>query len=147
MSHALEWPSLTVQWLPDKILPVGCDYSVQRLLLGTHTSDGEANYVHIAEVRLPLEDTDIDARAYEKSGDPTAPAPTSASAAAAAAAAPLPVDVGGYASTYGKVEIVQSMLHAGEVHHARVMPQRSQYIATKSPSSDVFVYDRSLHPA
>lgn len=34
MSHALEWPSLTVQWLPDKITPPGCDYSIQRLLLG-----------------------------------------------------------------------------------------------------------------
>jgi hypothetical protein len=22
MTHALEWPSLTVQWLPDKITPV-----------------------------------------------------------------------------------------------------------------------------
>jgi WD40 repeat protein len=27
------------------------------------------------------------------------------------------------------------------------MPQHSHYIATKSPSPDVFVYDRSLHPA
>src|SRR6478609_1036083 len=72
MTHALEWPSLTVQWLPDKVVPEGkgnshsrfsdpsidcqliarphsclcvcvciTDYSVQRLILGTHTSDGE----------------------------------------------------------------------------------------------------------
>ena len=141
MSHALEWPSLTVQWLPDRILPAGCDYSIQRLLLGTHTSDGEANFVHIAEVRLPLEETEIDARAYEKTGDPTAPP------AAAAASSATPADVGGYASTYGKVEIVQSMLHTGEVHRARVMPQHSHYIATKSPHQDVFIFDRSLHPA
>lgn len=142
MSHALEWPSLTVQWLPDRILPAGCDYSIQRLLLGTHTSDGEANYIHIAEVRLPLEDTEIDARAYEKAGDPTA----ASAAAAASSSSATPADVGGYASTYGKVEIVQSILHTGEVHRARVMPQHSQYIATKSPSADVFVFDRSLHP-
>jgi histone-binding protein RBBP4 len=150
LSHALEWPSLTVQFLPDKILPAGCDYSVQRLLLGTHTSGGEANYVHIAEIRLPLEDTEIDARAYERTGDPTADATGAGSGAAAAAsssAAAQPADVGGYAATFGKVEIVQSMLHAGEVHRARVMPQHSHYIATKSPSPDVFVYDRSLHPA
>lgn len=140
MSHALEWPSLTVQWLPDKIVPAGCDYSVQRLLLGTHTSDGEPNFVHIAEVRLPLEDTEIDARAYAKSGDPTAPG-------GAAAGAGEPADVSGYAATYGKVEIVQSMLHNGEVHRARVMPQHSHYIATRGPAGDVFVYDRSLHPA
>jgi len=139
LSHALEWPSLTVQFLPDKITPSQCDYSVQRLLLGTHTSGGEANYVHIAEIRLPLEDTEIDARLLDPTSD--------ASAAAAAGGAAVPAQVGGYAATYGKVEIVQSMLHAGEVHRARVMPQQSHYIATKSPSPDVFVYDRSLHPA
>lgn len=141
MSHALEWPSLTCAWLPDKITPVGCDYSLQRLLLGTHTSGGETNYVHICELRLPLETTEIDVRAMEKSGDPAAPA------AAAAAGAAKPADVGGYASTYGKVEIVQSMVHEGEVHRARAMPQFSHFIATKSPSADVFVYNRSLHPA
>lgn len=37
MTHALEWPSLTAQWLPDVTHPEGKDYSVHRLLLGTHT--------------------------------------------------------------------------------------------------------------
>ena len=37
MTHALEWPSLTVQWLPDKVKPEGKDYSIQKLVLGTHT--------------------------------------------------------------------------------------------------------------
>ena len=37
MTHALEWPSLTAQWLPDVTKPEGKDYSVHRLLLGTHT--------------------------------------------------------------------------------------------------------------
>jgi hypothetical protein len=60
MTHALEWPSLTAQWLPDvtryclfffllsslfwsRVLmngarrPEGKDYSVHRLILGTHT--------------------------------------------------------------------------------------------------------------
>jgi hypothetical protein len=35
LSHALEWPSLTVQWMPDS--RDEDDFSVQRLLLGTHT--------------------------------------------------------------------------------------------------------------
>ena len=39
MTHALEWPSLTAQWLPDVTRPEGKDYSVHRLILGTHTSD------------------------------------------------------------------------------------------------------------
>ena len=37
MTHALEWPSLTAQWLPDVTRPEGKDYSIHRLLLGTHT--------------------------------------------------------------------------------------------------------------
>lgn len=49
-THALEWPSLTVQWLPDKVVLPQEDYSTQRLILGTHTSDSESNYLMIAEV-------------------------------------------------------------------------------------------------
>ena len=37
MTHALEWPSLTVQWLPDVTRADGKDYAAHRLLLGTHT--------------------------------------------------------------------------------------------------------------
>lgn len=34
MTHALEWPSLTAQWLPDVTKPEGKDFSVHRLILG-----------------------------------------------------------------------------------------------------------------
>jgi histone-binding protein RBBP4 len=43
----------------------GRDYSKQKLILGTHTSDNEQNYLMIAEVQLPLEDTELDARQYD----------------------------------------------------------------------------------
>ena len=43
MTHALEWPSLTAQWLPDVTRPEGKDYSVHHLLLGTHTYVREMN--------------------------------------------------------------------------------------------------------
>lgn len=81
MTHALEWPSLTVHWLPDKTLYVlkvnvltltplsfrhqNKEFSVQRLILGTHTSDAEQNYLMIARVHLPVEDTPIDSRKYD----------------------------------------------------------------------------------
>lgn len=32
MTHALEWPSLTAQWLPDVTKPEGKDYSVHRFV-------------------------------------------------------------------------------------------------------------------
>lgn len=66
ITHALEWPSLTVQWLPDRVEPPGKEYSVQKLILGTHTSDNEPNYLMLAEVQLPLEDTETDARQYDE---------------------------------------------------------------------------------
>ena len=51
LTHALEWPSLTLQWLPDNRKPPNKDYSVHKLILGTHTNEGEQNYLMIAEVR------------------------------------------------------------------------------------------------
>jgi len=51
VTHALEWPSLTCQWLPQE----EGDRSVQSLLIGTHTSDEEPNYVQVASVQLPSE--------------------------------------------------------------------------------------------
>lgn len=65
VTHALEWPSLTVQWLPDRDEPAGKDYSVQKMVLGTHTSDNEPNYLMLAQVQLPVEDAEGDARQYE----------------------------------------------------------------------------------
>lgn len=52
ITHALEWPSLTVEWLPNDISrPADRDVSIHKMVLGTHTSDGEQNYLMIAEVR------------------------------------------------------------------------------------------------
>jgi histone-binding protein RBBP4 len=65
MTHALEWPSLTVQWLPDSQKQLDRDVSSHKLLLGTHTSNEEPNYLMVAEVLLPLPETEIDARTYD----------------------------------------------------------------------------------
>lgn len=46
-SHALTWPSLTVEWMPNRDVPYGADYTIQKLLIGTHTSNDEQNYVQI----------------------------------------------------------------------------------------------------
>lgn len=128
MTHALEWPSLTVQWLPDKVCPPGKDHSIQRMILGTHTSNNENNFLMIAEVRLPLEETEIDARTFadedkEDKGE------------------------GGYGGASGKVEIIQQINHQGEVNRARYMPHNPDLIATKNASNEVLVFDRTNHPS
>eukprot|EP01089_Gocevia_fonbrunei_P011814 TRINITY_DN2607_c0_g1_i1.p1 TRINITY_DN2607_c0_g1~~TRINITY_DN2607_c0_g1_i1.p1 ORF type:complete len:425 (+),score=108.49 TRINITY_DN2607_c0_g1_i1:127-1275(+) len=121
MTHALEWPSLTVQWLPDK--EIGKEYSTQKLILGTHTSDAEQNYLMIAEVRLPLEDATFDSRNYDdqKEGG----------------------GFGGESKIITKIKIN----HEGEVNRARYMPQTPNIIATKTISSEVYVFDYHKHPS
>lgn len=125
ITHALEWPSLTVQWLPTKEFVTDKGYSKQRLLLGTHTSENEQNYLMIAEVQLPLEDSEIDARQYDDAKN----------------------EVGGFGGAHGKVQVVQQINHDGEVNRARYMPQDPFVIATKTVSAEVYVFDYSKHPS
>ena len=44
--------------------------------------------------------------------------------------------VGGFGAAAGKVQVVQQINHAGEVNRARVMPQNSFIIATKTGCCD-----------
>ncbi|KPJ04811.1 putative histone-binding protein Caf1 [Papilio xuthus] len=124
MTHALEWPSLTAQWLPDVTRPEGKDYSVHRLILGTHTSD-EQNHLLIASVQLPNEDAQFDASHYDNDKG----------------------EFGGFGSVSGKIDIEIKINHEGEVNRARYMPQNPCVIATKTPSSDVLVFDYTKHPS
>jgi len=66
MTHALDWPSLTVQWMTDqKSVPGDSGVNIHKMVLGTHTSNGEPNYLMVAEVSLPSADSEIDARKYD----------------------------------------------------------------------------------
>ncbi|CAI9104755.1 OLC1v1003502C1 [Oldenlandia corymbosa var. corymbosa] len=54
ISHSLEWPSLTVQWLPSQPSLNAADAeSVHKLVLGTHTADECPNFLMLADVHLP----------------------------------------------------------------------------------------------
>eukprot|EP01104_Vermistella_antarctica_P008884 TRINITY_DN2264_c0_g2_i1.p1 TRINITY_DN2264_c0_g2~~TRINITY_DN2264_c0_g2_i1.p1 ORF type:complete len:437 (+),score=88.88 TRINITY_DN2264_c0_g2_i1:36-1313(+) len=123
MTHALEWPSLTCEWLPDKKKESGKDYSIQRLILGTHTSESEQNHLMIARVRLPVDSTPIDSRKYDDTR----------------------AEIGGFGSVAGKVEIVQKINHDGEVNRARYMPQNHTIIATKTVTPTVYLFDITKH--
>ncbi|CAM6120462.1 unnamed protein product [Calypogeia fissa] len=129
ITHAMEWPSLTVQWLPDRQEPASKDYSVQKLILGTHTSDNEPNYLMLAEVQLPLADSENDARHYDDERG----------------------EIGGFGCSSGKVkqrvQVIQQINHEGEVNRARYMPQNPFIIATKTVSAEVYVFDYSKHPS
>lgn len=55
ISHSLEWPSLTVEWLPSPPSTHAGDLSVHKLILGTHTSDDAPNFLILADAYLPAD--------------------------------------------------------------------------------------------
>lgn len=57
------------------------------------------------------------------------------------------LEFGGFGSITGKIEVEIKMNHEGEVNRARYMPQNPQLLATKSPSSEVFIFDYTKHPS
>jgi len=127
LSHALEWPSLTVQMLPT---PAGTDSKSQKertLLLGTHTSGNEQDYVLIVKVVLPGDDEEEEEMQEAATGEnwhKEAPAK----------------------GPRARVEMVQRINHQGEVNRARYMPQKPSIIATKGPAAEVYVFDQSTQP-
>ncbi|KAI0783396.1 WD40 repeat-like protein [Abortiporus biennis] len=129
ITHALDWPSLTCQWFPDKESPAGKPYTVHRLLLGTHTSGQAQDYLQIATVQLPKRDEstsadkldrgDYDDERGELGGHTVPPQP--------------------------RIQITQRINHDGEVNRARYMPQNPDIIATKAVSGEVLIFDRTKH--
>ncbi|XP_055354842.1 histone-binding protein RBBP4-like [Paramacrobiotus metropolitanus] len=123
MSHALEWPSLTAQWLPDMQKHDDKDYISHRVILGTHTSD-EQNHLVIAAVKLPNDERCFRADRYDDERN----------------------EFGGFGSIGGKIDIEVKINHEGEVNRARYCPANPHIIATKTPRNDVLIFDYSVHP-
>ena len=147
MTHSLEWPSLTCQWLPTS-KSVGSNASELSLLLGTHTNEGEQNYLMVASTVVATNDPVV---------------PDSKENANPAAAPPQVQydedrkEVGGFghasassgssSSLIGKVDYKMKIQHQGEVNRARYMPQNHFMVATRGPAAEVFVFDRSKCPS
>ena len=136
ITHALEWPSLTAQWLPE--VTQGTDFHTHRLILGTHTSD-EQNHLIIASVQLPAEDAAIDTTQYD------AEKGMSIFNTFFFYYFQILGEFGGFGSVNGKIEVQIRINHEGEVNRARYMPQNPHIIGTKTPSSDVLVFDYTKH--
>ncbi|VEL31318.1 unnamed protein product [Protopolystoma xenopodis] len=99
------------------------DYSIHRLILGTHTSD-EQNHLLIATAHLPNDQAEFDASTYDSERG----------------------EFGGFFFPNGKLEISMKINHEGEVNRARYMPQNPDIIATKTPGGDVLIFDYPQHP-
>ena len=94
--------------MPDVTRAEGKDYSVHRLILGTHTSD-EQNHLLIASVQLPNEDAQFDASHYDNEKG----------------------EFGGFGSVSGKIEIEIKINHEGMKNEEkyRVLSQISNFFA------------------
>ena len=51
VTHELEWPSLTCEWLPTLVKLN--KFTMHKLLLGTHTAEGEMNQLVLTQVYFP----------------------------------------------------------------------------------------------
>ncbi|CAK9134546.1 unnamed protein product [Ilex paraguariensis] len=117
ISHSLEWPSLTVQWLPSPPSSDSDDgsFAVHKLILGTHTSDDFPNFLMVADVHLPKNPASAVETNFEYPNIP-------------------------------KVEIVQKIYVDGEVNRARCMSQNPSVVAAKTSSCEVYVFDSTKQP-
>mmetsp|Transcript_25926 Transcript_25926/g.43216 ORF Transcript_25926/g.43216 Transcript_25926/m.43216 type:complete len:481 (+) Transcript_25926:93-1535(+) len=159
MTHSLEWPSLTCQWLPT-VKNAGEKASEHSLLLGTHTT-GEQNYLMLASVNLPKNDAVIDNRGSGGSGSGSGseqqPKESTTKAAASNSTTPAPQydeekkELGGFghsaAASVGKIDIRLKVKHEGEVNRARYMPQNHFVVATRGPSPEIYIWDLTKHPS
>lgn len=100
-------------------------YSTHRLLIGTHTSGNDVNYLQIAEVQLPNPPSEKDPRGYDEDRE----------------------EIGGYGGGQNcRLIQHQRMVHDGEVNKARYMPQKPDLIATMCADGNVLVFDKTKHP-
>ncbi|GAV82603.1 WD40 domain-containing protein/CAF1C_H4-bd domain-containing protein [Cephalotus follicularis] len=115
ISHPLEWPSLTVHWVPlsspPQLFAEDPSFAVHKLVLGTHTSQDFPNFLMIADVVLPTQQSETNFRGQNE--NPIIP----------------------------KVEIKQKIHVDGEVNRARCMPQNPAIIGAKTSGCEVLVFD------
>ncbi|KAK0287335.1 Histone acetyltransferase type B subunit 2 [Friedmanniomyces endolithicus] len=123
-SRALDWPTLTTQWLPDVKQVPGKPMRTHRLLLGTHTSGQSIDYLRIAQFDLPMPP-----------------------AATLADYNPTTEELGGYGASKEPIKfaVVQQIVHPGEVNKARYQPQNPDIIATWASDKNMYVWDRTKH--
>ena len=133
LTHSLEWPSLTCQWLPTVRSVPGDHATEHSLLLGTHTT-GEQNYLMVASCALPKEEEAVltPSSSNEQPDNQNTNNNSTTTTSKSVSTKPPPnydeekQELGGFGhadSNVGKIEIKLKVKHEGEVNRARYMPQ------------------------
>lgn len=144
---ALTWPSLTVQWLPEHRRVD--DATEATLLLGTHTSGEDTDYLKVASAQLPGNSGAREAAGGAPS-DADIPgaasgAPSDADTPGAASGAPSDADRGTTANAVApasaRIKITRKFKNTAEINRARYMPQTPLLVATINGRGLVDLYD------
>ena len=122
ITHVLEWPSLTVEWGTGRECSPNSDYSLQNLLLGTNTGNAEQDLLVQGKVKFPMEQALISGKIYLDNTKDVA-------------------GIGLLAKTDNKIEVSARVNHDREVLRARMMVKQENFVACKSPSGLISVYD------
>lgn len=112
----LTWPSLTIQWLPGN-----SSSTKQEMILGTHTSGEDDNYLKIASIELP---EDILGAEFSETPESTE-------------------ETEQQRNVQSRIKITKKIKHEEEITRARFMPQDPNFIATINGVGKVFLFDRS----
>jgi len=113
-SRKLEWPSLTVEWLPGttRTEPLTEGWKRHQLVIGTHTDRTKENELLLVAVDLPSAETEIDARGEDFGLDTSV------------------------------ADATLSMAHpGGESNRVRHCPQEPTLLASKCANGLVYVFD------
>ncbi|CAL2030738.1 hypothetical protein CAEBREN_05733 [Caenorhabditis brenneri] len=126
VTKELDWPTLTVQWMPDVTKTENSDTSVHRMIMGTHTSDDVQNHLMISKFSITIDTQEVDEAKWDAELE----------------------EFGGYGvGNAAKLDVEIRINHPGEVHRARYMPQNPIIIASRGPSDDVYIFDYTKHPS
>lgn len=122
ITYLLEWPSATIEWLPIFEIGEDPDFKLNKLVMGTHTTNNDPNYLMIAKVKIPKDDILLDISEYTYAHDKRT----------------SHTSIG---QSNGNVEIEKRILHQGEVTIARYMPQNPNVIASKINNGEIHLFD------
>ncbi|CAH2354589.1 histone acetyltransferase type B subunit 2 [[Candida] railenensis] len=123
---ALTWPSLTVQWLPNHTSNEADGVIDCKLLLGTHTSGEDVDYLKVAQTQLPAnksQQVSVKSTSPTNGKDDATKTKDSKSAHSS------------------RVKIIRKFKNGAEINRARYMPQDSSIVATINGKGDIDLYN------
>lgn len=126
VSHMLEWPSLTVQYLPQITESDNLNFMTQNLILGTNAPPEEQNYLMVVKCRTPnlMDQSGLGNKDFSVSR----------------------LSESLLKAGLNCIEIETKIAHPGEINRARCSYAAQNLIATKSVNGNVLLFDYTKHP-